>query len=583
MKLVNRITALTLVMIFNIIAQVTHFEVKDLNLVVLGILALLLINLGYNLIKYKKDFITLSISSIAIIGISAIYIFPALGDLYVRNVIAWFYVSLFLIATVPQLLKQEPFTIAISKGGYPEPVTKTNSFLNINLLIAYIWAAIFLLAIILTIIPYSSSKLINTILSNVLPIIPQVTIGIYAAVKLPEKLMGRLKAAAPRFETVEDMFVSMPYGLNKQASKGVDTVVQFLLNGDEKIEDHFVIKDQICTHVKGLHPNPKTTVIADSKLWLDISNGDISGDEEFIKGSYQVEGDADLFLIFASLFAAPTSVKKEKKSKKKTSTFEYAKFAPKKIKNIVIFDGGARNQKFSKTTFMTDNFTKGAIEAGANVEYIKLSKMNIKDCSGCYTCWTKTPGECIYKDDMTELRKKYREADLVVFSSPLYIFNVTGTMKTFMDRLLPIMEPYMLSDEHGNTLHPDRYPELGKQGFVVFSSAGFPEVDHNFDGLRSMYKCWNSHSENMDLMGEFYLTASEIIVQPVYKKRREGIAEACQLAGKQIVEEGYISQKYMDVPQDVGTTKETFKTQADMFWSTMDGKESYLKSCPKFK
>jgi len=37
-------------------------------------------------------------------------------------------------------------------------------------------------------------------------------------------------------------------------------------------------------------------------------------------------------------------------------------------------------------------------------------------------CWTKIPGKCVHKDIMTELREKYRSADLVVFASPLYIF-----------------------------------------------------------------------------------------------------------------------------------------------------------------
>jgi multimeric flavodoxin WrbA/putative sterol carrier protein len=584
MKLANRIIALTLTMIFNIIAHVANYDVTQLNFIVLGILGLLITNLIYNQIKHKKDFITIGISSISIIGITAIYVFPALGEIYIKNVIAFFYLSLFLIALSPQLFKQQPFTVEISKGGYPESVTKTEQFLNINIIIAYIWAFIFLLAIVLTIIPYSSNKLINTILSNALPIIPQVTIGIYAATKLPKYLMGRVKAKPFKFESIKDMFLAMPYGLNKQTAKGVDTIVQFDLSGNEKVEGYFIIKDLLCTFTEGVHKNPKTIITSDSKLWLDISNGDVSGDEEFLKGNYEVGGDMSILLDFGGLFAPPSSTTKEKKlKKKKPQAFVYKKFAPNKIKNIVVFDGGPRNKKYSKTTFMTDNFTKGAIEAGASVEYIKLNKMEIKNCSGCYNCWTKTPGECIYKDDMTELRKKYREADLVVFSSPLYIFNVTGIMKTFMDRLLPIMKPYMLSDEQGNTLHPDRFPELGEQGFVVFSSGGFPEVDHNFDGLQAMYKNWNSHSENAHLMGEFYLTAAEIITQPVYKKRRELIADACQKAGQQIVKEGYISQEYMTVPVTLNTTKEIFKSQADMFWSTMDGKESYLKGAPKFK
>ena len=89
------------------------------------------------------------------------------------------------------------------------------------------------------------------------------------------------------------------------------------------------------------------------------------------------------------------------------------------------------------------------------------------------------------------------------------------------------MKPYMLTNENGDTLHPDRFPEKGEQGFVVFSAAGFPEVEHNFDGLTSMYRCWDSHSANSHLTGEFYLTAAEMIVQPVYAERKNTIAEVC--------------------------------------------------------
>ncbi|MBW1852960.1 MAG: flavodoxin family protein [Deltaproteobacteria bacterium] len=112
---------------------------------------------------------------------------------------------------------------------------------------------------------------------------------------------------------------------------------------------------------------------------------------------------------------------------------------------------------------------------------------------------------------MTDLRLKYRKADLIVFASPLYIFSVTGIMKNFLDRIVPNMKPYMIID-NGETRHPHRYPEDGQQGFVVFSAAGFPEVDHNFDGLKSMFRCLHSHSEKASLMGEFFMPGADLWV-----------------------------------------------------------------------
>ncbi|OQY05315.1 MAG: hypothetical protein B6I20_01465 [Bacteroidetes bacterium 4572_117] len=139
----------------------------------------------------------------------------------------------------------------------------------------------------------------------------------------------------------------------------------------------------------------------------------------------------------------------------------------------------------------------------------------------------------------------------------------------------------MLLDEQGYTLHPDRFPEKGEQGFVVFSTAGFPDVEHNFEGLKLSYRMWGSHSENMHLMGEFFLTAAEIIVQPVYEGRRNMIKDVCIKTGKQIVEQGKIDQDLMLAVQDSTVSKETFQMQADMFWESLDGKKSFLSSIPK--
>ncbi len=301
-----------------------------------------------------------------------------------------------------------------------------------------------------------------------------------------------------------------------------------------------------------------------------------------MNGMYEVEGDATIFLIFADLFK-PKSMQDVAKYVPRNITYPYRSFPPGKIKNIVVFDGGPRSRKFSKTTFMVDNFIAGARSSGATIDYCSLSNKKIHHCIGCYTCWTKTPGECIYDDDMTELRKKYREADLILFASPLYIFNVTGIFKDFMDRLLPVLKPYMLLDKKGYVKHPDRFPEKGEQGFIVFSACGFPDVEHNFDALQAMFRLWDSHSEHTHLMGEFFMPASEMIVQSVYENRRKDIAEACYNAGKDAVIKGKVSKSNMQTVSFPGVTRKRFQRQADYFWETLDGKARYMKEVPPIK
>lgn len=389
------------------------------------------------------------------------------------------------------------------------------------------------------------------------------------------KYIIKYKGFKFKFETLKDAFAIMPYGLNKKLAKDIDVVIQFELTGDEAQTTHLIIKNQKCEFIKGLYDNPTVTINSDSKLWLDITNGDIDATKAFLDKKYKMIGNASVMLNFDKLFDKSANIES---IKDRPQDYEYKSFKPKKIKNIVVFDGGARNKKFSKTTLMVDKFVEGAKSTGAIVEEFKLSKLDIHHCDGCYMCWTKMPGECVHKDAMTELREKYRSADLVIFASPLYIFNVTGIMKHFMDRLLPILKPYMLLDEQdGHISHPDRFPELGEQGFVVFSASGFPDVDGNFDGLKGMYRAWDSHNENIHLMGEFFLTASEMLPQPVYKDRRDAVEKACFDAGVQVVNEGKINYKFMSVVSNPRVTHKNFQNLADSFWARLDGKKAYFR------
>jgi len=569
------------VITLNIFADVMHYNIEMLKPMVLIIGAVLLLNLIIAALLKVKDYFTYGISIVAILGNISVFLIPSLGQVYLESIIVGLYLGLFIVAFFPPLFRFKPFTINISEKNYSEAIVKGKQFLKINLIINYIWAGLFAIAMLLTVVKYSDNSIMQTIISMVVPIIVLISIGIPATKKLPTILMQKISGEQLHFETIKDLFESMPHGLNKELAQGVDTVIQFYLTGEETTEGHLIIKDLKCSFKNGIHPNPKTTIKADSKLWLGISNNEISGSKAFINKEYKVEGDMAILLKLNDMFA-PTK-KEEKQAKQKNIDFSYKNFGPGKIKKIVVFDGGPRTIKLSKTSFMVNNFIEGAKEAGANVEYFKLKDYDIHDCSGCYTCWTKTPGECIYKDDMTMLRKKYREADLVVFASPLYIFNVTGILKRFMDRLLPVLKPYMLLDEQGYIKHPDRYPELGEQGFVVFSASGFPDLENNFDGLIGMFKMWDSHSENMYMVGEFYLTAAETIVQPIYGDRKTMIQDVCKKAGEQIVKKGKIDIELMQKVTNPGFSLELFQEESNYFWESLDGKTTYLKEVPKIE
>jgi multimeric flavodoxin WrbA len=205
---------------------------------------------------------------------------------------------------------------------------------------------------------------------------------------------------------------------------------------------------------------------------------------------------------------------------------------------ITIFNGSPRAEN-GNTHVMVEAFMKGAVQAGAEVENVFLLKKEINHCRGCFSCWLKTPGECVIKDDMAELLEKFVNSDIVVFATPLYIDNVTGIMKNFMDRIIPVADPHFGKDKGGECVHVARFEKIPK--LVIISSCGFPEQSH-FQVLELLFK---RISRNMrtEVVGEIYRGAGSVlkevpfILKPIIHRYKKLL----QKAGREIVENQRLS------------------------------------------
>jgi multimeric flavodoxin WrbA len=96
-------------------------------------------------------------------------------------------------------------------------------------------------------------------------------------------------------------------------------------------------------------------------------------------------------------------------------------------------------------------------------ECFTLRKMKINYCCGCWNCWVKTPGECVFKDDMTEILRSIIHSDMTVFISPVVMGFISAQLKKVNDRMIPLIHPYI--DIYENECHHqkryDKYPNLG--------------------------------------------------------------------------------------------------------------------------
>lgn len=116
------------------------------------------------------------------------------------------------------------------------------------------------------------------------------------------------------------------------------------------------------------------------------------------------------------------------------------------------------------------------IQAGQEVELIKLTDKMIIPCSGCWGCWVKTPGECLFEDCTVDIRRAIIHADLVLFASPLSMGYPVAAMKHLMDKLIPLILPYIELVE-GENHHAKRYESYPLIGFIYGREADTDKED----------------------------------------------------------------------------------------------------------
>ncbi len=105
---------------------------------------------------------------------------------------------------------------------------------------------------------------------------------------------------------------------------------------------------------------------------------------------------------------------------------------------IAVFNGSPRKEN---TAALIDAFCEGAKEAGHEVEVYHVGKMKIAGCLGCGYCHTKGEGNCVQKDDLEKIMPAYKEADMIVFASPIYYFTMTAQMEAAIQRVFCIGKP----------------------------------------------------------------------------------------------------------------------------------------------
>ncbi len=105
-------------------------------------------------------------------------------------------------------------------------------------------------------------------------------------------------------------------------------------------------------------------------------------------------------------------------------------------KKILVISTSLRKSGNSET--LADEFIRGALEAGNQVEKICLCDKKISFCKGCLAC--QKLHRCVIHDDADVIAQKMKEADVLVFATPIYYYEMSGQMKTMLDRANPLYD-----------------------------------------------------------------------------------------------------------------------------------------------
>ena len=139
------------------------------------------------------------------------------------------------------------------------------------------------------------------------------------------------------------------------------------------------------------------------------------------------------------------------------------------MKKVLVISSSLR--KNSNSEQLAVSFADGAKSAGNEVEIISLRDKEIKFCIGCLAC-QKTQ-RCFMHDDADAIREKMLHADVLVFATPIYYYEMSGILKTLLDRANPLYssdyqfrEIYALATAAEDETHVPEKAFSGIEGWV---------------------------------------------------------------------------------------------------------------------
>lgn len=172
-------------------------------------------------------------------------------------------------------------------------------------------------------------------------------------------------------------------------------------------------------------------------------------------------------------------------------------------KNVLAVSSTLR--KNGNSEVLAKEFLKGAKEAGHNVEFITLQDKDVKFCKGCLAC--QKIGTCVIKDDTNAIVEKMKNADVIVFASPIYYYEMAGQLKTLLDR--------------GNSLYASDYKFRDIYFLATAADTNPNAADIAANGIKGWVACFSKARLKGVILGAGAESVGDIQNNPAMKQAYE--------------------------------------------------------------
>ena len=216
---------------------------------------------------------------------------------------------------------------------------------------------------------------------------------------------------------------------------------------------------------------------------------------------------------------------------------------------ILVLNGSPK--KKSDTMVLTNAFLRGIEKNGSHEIFVmNIFEMKISSCRGCFGCWQVKNKHCVIDDDQNQILDLYPEVDLIIWSFPLYCYGMPSHIKAVLDRTIPLNQMKMEIVD-GRTRHLPMV-DFSNIHTVVISGCGFPNYEHNFEGLsRQCDLCFGN-------LTKIFVPETPLLNIPEAKPVTEPKVLAFENAGEEYAKNFSLSPETIENLQSLMISKEDY-------------------------